>query len=110
LKAGGNTDAAEAAFLDALAAADLPDAANDLALIWLERGEVERAAKALEDLLRRHPQYRTALFNLGLAYARLNRKEDALAAFRAFREAAALPSDRADAESWIRRLEGSKPK
>jgi tetratricopeptide (TPR) repeat protein len=50
---------------------ELPEPYNNLAVIWAERGEYEKARKALELALMTRPDYATAHETLGDIYARL---------------------------------------
>ena len=103
LSALGRNDEARVQ-MEASRSADIPDANNDLALMQLTQGDAKGAAAAFEEILRRHPDYRPALFNLALARVKLNDREGAIAVFKAYRDSARDPQDRADAQIWLDRL------
>lgn len=50
---------------------ELPEPYNNLAVIWAQRGEYEKARKALETALLTRPEYAIAHENLGDIYSRL---------------------------------------
>jgi tetratricopeptide (TPR) repeat protein len=50
---------------------ELPEPYNNLAVIWAQRGQYEKARAALESALASHPDYAIAHENLGDIYSRL---------------------------------------
>src|SRR5215212_8904968 len=50
---------------------DLPEPYNNLAVIYANQGQYDRARTALEQSIRTHPSYATAYENLGDVYAKL---------------------------------------
>jgi Flp pilus assembly protein TadD len=54
---------------------ELPEPYNNLAVIWAQRGEYEKAREALETALKTRPDYGIAHENLGDIYARLAGQE-----------------------------------
>lgn len=82
------TEAAKAAELSALAASESADARarNDLGLLWLSRGEADRAIAEFQAAAALEPADWGAPFNLGLAY---ERRGDLRAAESAYRNAIA---------------------
>jgi Flp pilus assembly protein TadD len=53
---------------------ELPEPYNNLAVIYAERGQYDKAREALETSVRNNPGYGTALQNLGDIYAELARQ------------------------------------
>ena len=50
---------------------ELPEPYNNLAVIWAQRGQYEKARTALESAIASHPDYAIAHENLGDIYSRL---------------------------------------
>ena len=50
---------------------ELPEPYNNLAVIWAQRGQYEKARAALESAIASHPDYAIAHENLGDIYSRL---------------------------------------
>lgn len=96
----GRVDEAKRQYELAFERGRLPAALNDLALLRLEEGQAESAARDFERLA--VSGYVPAWFNWGLALERLGRVEEAAAAYRAYAERA--PADRASVEQRLRAL------
>jgi tetratricopeptide (TPR) repeat protein len=83
---------------------ELPEPYNNLAVIYAQQKQYEKAKLALEAAIRTHPAYATAHENLGDIYARL--------ASQAYDKALQIDSSNASAQtklSMIRELVGSRP-
>lgn len=83
---------------------DLPEPHNNLAVIYAQQKQYEKAKQALEKAIRTHPAYATAHENLGDIYARM--------ASQAYDRALQIDSSNTSAQtklSMIRDLVGSRP-
>jgi Flp pilus assembly protein TadD len=83
---------------------NLPEPYNNLAVIYAQQKQYEKAKQALEMAIRTHPAYATAHENLGDLYARM--------ASQAYDKALQLDSSNTSAQtklSMIRDLVGSRP-
>jgi len=83
---------------------ELPEPYNNLAVIYAQQKQYEKAKVALEAAIRTHPAYATAHENLGDIYARL--------ASQAYNKALQIDSSNTSAQtklSMIRELVGSRP-
>ncbi|MBU0751251.1 MAG: tetratricopeptide repeat protein [Gammaproteobacteria bacterium] len=83
---------------------ELPEPYNNLAVIYAQQKQYDKAKQALEMAIRTHPSYATAHENLGDIYARL--------ASQAYDKALQLDKGNASAQSklaMIRDLMGSRP-
>jgi tetratricopeptide (TPR) repeat protein len=83
---------------------ELPEPYNNLAVIYAQQKQYEKAKVALEAAIRTHPAYATAHENLGDIYARL--------ASQAYDKALQIDSSNTSAQtklSMIRELVGSRP-
>jgi tetratricopeptide (TPR) repeat protein len=74
--------------------------------VMLQQGEVEPGIAAMERALELRPEgFTIAMKNLGYAYLRVQRYEDAVAMLKAYLEAAPEAPDRAEVEQMIAALE-----
>lgn len=83
---------------------DLPEPYNNLAVIYAQQKQYEKAKQALEMAIRTHPAYATAHENLGDIYARM--------ASQAYDKALQIDSSNTGAQtklSMIRNLVGNRP-
>jgi tetratricopeptide (TPR) repeat protein len=83
---------------------ELPEPYNNLAVIYAQQKQYEKAKQALEAAIRTHPAYATAHENLGDIYARM--------ASQAYDKALQIDSSNTSAQtklSMIRDLVGSRP-
>jgi tetratricopeptide (TPR) repeat protein len=78
--AAGQIDEAKREYESVLAKGSYPPAANDLALIWMQSGEVQRALDAFQRLAEQG--YSPAKYNLGMALEKAGRKPEAAVAFQ----------------------------
>lgn len=63
---------------------DYPDAQNNLANIYLERGEFARALELFNQVLARHPRHRKGHYNRAVSLYQMGRYAEAAADFRAY--------------------------
>jgi tetratricopeptide (TPR) repeat protein len=83
---------------------ELPEPYNNIAVIYAQQKQYEKAKQALEMAIRTHPSYATAHENLGDIYARM--------ASQAYDKALQIDSSNTSAQtklSMIRELMGSRP-
>jgi tetratricopeptide (TPR) repeat protein len=83
---------------------DLPEPYNNMAVIYAQQKQYDKAKQALEAAIRTHPSYATAHENLGDLYARM--------ASQAYDKALQFDSSNAGAQtklSMIRELVGTRP-
>jgi Flp pilus assembly protein TadD len=81
-RARGDTAGADRAYRQALSLDPaLPDAANGLAVLFVEAGRPALAVPLLEDVTRRHPDFYEAWLNLGIACQQAGRIAEARAAY-----------------------------
>jgi tetratricopeptide (TPR) repeat protein len=83
---------------------DLPEPYNNLAVIYAQQKQYEKAKQALEQAIRTHPSYATAHENLGDIYARM--------ASQAYGKALQIDSSNTSAQTklaMIRDLVGNRP-
>ncbi|MFA6093262.1 MAG: DUF2723 domain-containing protein [Elusimicrobiota bacterium] len=99
----GNFDQAEAE-LKRAALAGVPDAANDLGLLFLRQGRTQEASRQWLEVVGRWPRYSLAYYNLALAFEKLGDKDRALRALEAYQGLVEDPAQKAEAGDWMRRL------
>ena len=79
----------------------LPEASNDLGLLYFRSGRLPQALEFWKETVRAAPGYAPAWFNLGLGYASAERPAEAIEAFTRFKALAASAEDLKDAERWL---------
>ncbi|MBI4054667.1 MAG: DUF2723 domain-containing protein [Elusimicrobia bacterium] len=104
----GRLGEAESAFRRALQMGDLPEAKNDLGLLYFQRGRMDRALSLWEELIREHPRFAPAQFNLGLAYGRRGDSSRALEAYQTYLRLVSDPDERREALEQIKKLDQSQ--
>jgi tetratricopeptide (TPR) repeat protein len=95
---------AETELRRSIAEGNVPDAKNDLGLVFLRTERPREAVEQWLALLRERPDYVTAYYNLGLGFEKLGDRPRARSAVRAYRAAVADPKEKAEATAWLKRL------
>lgn len=95
------TTKAASTFEKALRLGDIPDPANDLALIRWQEGEVLDALRMWKKVVWRHPGYAPAYFNLGMAYEKVKEYRLAANAYRSYLSLNTNPAEAPELEKKI---------
>lgn len=96
------TKEAARAYLSAIEMGNIPEAKNDLGLIYLNTGQIQKAISLWREAARENPDYGPVWFNLGLGYYRLGEFPQALECFRLYQRL--VPSDSKEAQDWIEKI------
>jgi len=87
----------------------LVDVEVDLAVSYHNSGEFETARQLLEGVVAQHPDHAIALFDLGVVYQQLGRRDDAKRTLTRAREVAGPAEMASVIDAMIARLDGKEP-